>query len=597
MLRFFVLIVFLFISSSYADETAKVLLVRGTVTKLLPGTLHASTVKRGDLLTEDTSVVTGEKSFVRLRFSDNSTMNVAPKSKIVIDKLPEKKANMVNLLTGMLKAEVKKKTKKKTKTKLIVKTRSAVMGVRGTKFQAMYNSQNKATSLVTVEGQVAMVDEREISKLVKKASQLESKSSVKVETVDTIDRAFEESRSVVEVPAGRYSGVSRKVRKPSRPVKIAPRQYNAIAKSMGSKNKADDVMGAEGVIGKSTNPASFKSGGIVDFKTGLYVAPDSSSSLDPKTGTYIVSSQVGEIDELTGDYIPPKGIKIDAKKGFVLDVANSADIATADRENLQNTIQKMNKTAEKQIIVNKNEAKSIQNSFFSWLPQSHFLTIELRPYSQELTVENKGSNSKAEFYTESASWTIFTWNQAWSSIWSSRIRLGKHSYDIDQSGLNVYEYGDDDEDDGFFSLGAAYKYSQKLQLTLDLVKRSQFYVVPTSGQSGSGVRVTSREIDSIDLGAIYKITRFKGFDFSAQGAIYFIGDSEIPSLNAQGDSSDELSSDESFGFSLSGDARYKWSETVFLDSRLWFERMEAENETLKFSRNSLGFGLNLIWNL
>ena len=97
---------------AFAAQTAKVLVVKGKVTKLIPNTVEATSVKRGDLLPEDTSVLTGEKSFIRLRFSDKSTMNLGPNSKVVITKFPEKKANMVNLLTGMIKAEVKKKTKK-----------------------------------------------------------------------------------------------------------------------------------------------------------------------------------------------------------------------------------------------------------------------------------------------------------------------------------------------------------------------------------------------------------------------------------------------------------------------------------------------------
>ena len=47
---------------------------------------------------------------------------------------------------------------------MIVKTRSAVMGVRGTKFQATYNPANKNTSLITVEGKVAMVKKEEAIK-------------------------------------------------------------------------------------------------------------------------------------------------------------------------------------------------------------------------------------------------------------------------------------------------------------------------------------------------------------------------------------------------------------------------------------------------
>jgi hypothetical protein len=35
-------------------------------------------------------------------------MNLGPKSKVVVTKLPKKKPNMINLLTGAIKAEVNK---------------------------------------------------------------------------------------------------------------------------------------------------------------------------------------------------------------------------------------------------------------------------------------------------------------------------------------------------------------------------------------------------------------------------------------------------------------------------------------------------------
>src|SRR5690554_3036828 len=110
-----------------ASQTAKVLMARGEVTKLLPGAHSARPVKTGDVLPEDTSVLTGDRSIVRLRFADNSTMNLGPKSKVVIAKMPERQANMVNLLTRSVKAEVDKADEGDNKNKMIVKTRSAVM--------------------------------------------------------------------------------------------------------------------------------------------------------------------------------------------------------------------------------------------------------------------------------------------------------------------------------------------------------------------------------------------------------------------------------------------------------------------------------------
>ena len=63
---------------------AKVLKIRGAVTKLLPGATQATLVQEGDDLLEDTSIVTGEKSFIKIKFIDKSELNMGPESKIVI---------------------------------------------------------------------------------------------------------------------------------------------------------------------------------------------------------------------------------------------------------------------------------------------------------------------------------------------------------------------------------------------------------------------------------------------------------------------------------------------------------------------------------
>ena len=189
-----------------AALTAKVLMVRGEATKLAPGKLKAEPILKGDVLVEDTSVVTQPKSFVRLRFSDKSTMNVAPKSMAVISKMPKDKASVVKLLNGIVKAEVEKQTTTQTKTKMIVKTPNAVLGVRGTKFQSIYNPTNKTTSLVTVEGQVAMKKEA--------VAPLSTDPKNNIDEVDKLDQSINNGQGVVEVSEGKYTGLSDSTSKP-----------------------------------------------------------------------------------------------------------------------------------------------------------------------------------------------------------------------------------------------------------------------------------------------------------------------------------------------------------------------------------------------
>ncbi|MEX1099358.1 MAG: FecR family protein, partial [Bacteriovoracaceae bacterium] len=383
-------------SSALAAPSAKVVMTRGEVTKLKPGERDASPVKRGEVLPEDTSVLTGEKSVVRLRFADNSTMNLGPKSKVVISKMPEQKPNMINLLTGAIKAEVDKKENEKKKTKMIIKTRSAVMGVRGTKFQAVYNAQNKNTSLVTIEGKVAMVKKEK--PVLKSAQDLTAEGPARVADsdaeLDAFDKSLQESKEAVEVDAGKYSGVQESAQAPSQPVKIAPKQYEAMAKSMNSKNTAEEVMGTEDALGEiEALESAPKPGGFVDFETAIYVPPSEEALLDNETATFTAEEDMGDVDQATGDYIPPKGVKLDAKEGFVVDQEEIAKVASnEEKEEMQRTLAKMesvNKDVKKQVAASANKIeKKVEASRPWYRPDTHELQIEAVPYSEVLTLDD-----------------------------------------------------------------------------------------------------------------------------------------------------------------------------------------------------------------
>jgi hypothetical protein len=608
-MKLFVLFLMTVIScQSYSAQTAKVRMVKGKVTKLLPGSVKAVRVKKGDILPEDTSIVTSAKSFVKVVFEDKSSMNVGPKSKIIISKLPKKKANMVNLLTGIIKAEVNKNSKKKTETKMLVKTRTAVMGVRGTKFQSTYNPMNKATSLVTVEGNVAMIKVEEESKQVKKieakseniSDTLAEKPKQNLDDVDQVDSLFKESKNVVEVPAGRYSGVGETINQPTVPVKIAPKQYNAIAKSMGSNKKAKDVMkvtksdpAPEGFENKLTGEVAPKAGGIIDFSTGIYVAPAATAELDKKTGTF-ESKQIGKVNKITGDYIPPSGIKIDAKKGFVIDEKKSVKIASAaDKEKLKKTLASLNNDIKKQIVVNKVENKPSISQTSKWLPKNHIISFTLRPYSEVQTVTNKSSKSEAEFYTEKASLVTLNWMQEWNEKWSTRVRIGSYDYEIDKSNVQILEFPDsgNDDDNMYFSLGLGYKYSEKMTFLFDIVEKSEFYVVPRSDGDKSGVEVVSESLKTIDLGVQYFIRDWREFKISATGTLHLVGSESVPSVNGEEDA-DDMS-----GFSASGDAYYSWKKNMGINSSLWFTRMSAEADSIEFKRTAFGMSFDFVWDV
>lgn len=83
---FLFLITFTLLLSNASAKTfvAKVIKLRGKVSLLEPGSKVPRVLKVGDKLRADTSVLTGSKSFVRVLFDDNTTMNLGPRSKVAI---------------------------------------------------------------------------------------------------------------------------------------------------------------------------------------------------------------------------------------------------------------------------------------------------------------------------------------------------------------------------------------------------------------------------------------------------------------------------------------------------------------------------------
>mgnify|MGYP000123721808 CR=1 FL=1 len=596
-MKFVILISILFFSHSVLGaEKARILMVKGDATKLTPGSVEASKVKKGEMIPEDTSIVTKKRSFVRVKFNDKSTMNIGPESKVVVTKMPPKKANMVNLLKGMIKAEVQKESEKQSKTKMLIKTDTAIMGVRGTKFQTTFNPVNKTTSLVTVEGNVAMAKIEEKTSEVVTEKVIEGKTykvaeveQVEISDVEEAEKALEQSSEVVEVKAGRYSGVAQKATKPTVPVKIAPKQYDALAKSLNSNNKAKDVMkevatdpAPEGFMDKTSGTLAPKAGGYVDFSTGIYVPPTSDSKLDKATGTYEAKVVIGNVDK-SGEYIPPKGVKVDAKKGLVIDEKEIAKIASADEKAaITAAVSDINKEVEKQIVVNKVSTKKKTN-WSRYLPDNHLLSAKLMPMSEALTVENKSSDTSADFYTESANWTLFTWKQVWNKKWSTFLTMGGVEYKIEESDdFNLRDFSEDDE---YFSMGLEYNWNKKWTALFSLTDRSEYYVRPFGGED---VELSDRGLSTTDLGARYKGNDWRGISLAYFGLLH-LSDSKAP-----GQTGHDIDS-EYFSFTLGLDGKYKFSDTMHLDGSLLMRKSEMSNDDFTYERLTFGSSIEFIY--
>lgn len=359
-----IFIFFLPLSQAFAasqENIAEVVLLKGRATQLAPHARSATTLQLGDKLQEDTSILTDEKSFVRIKFRDGSFVSLGASSKIVLVAMAKNDVSLISLLKGKLRTKVEKDNEASGLNKFYIKTRSAAMGVRGTDFQTIYNPENKLTSLVTFKGEVAMAKidpntHQELDRLDKQAAssslEVERKEDGRIEIqksdVDSqlqmqkLDKILNTNDAVV-VEAGQYSGASDNLKKTSIPVKINPTQFEVLLKNQDLTEKkienlksstliassdvanlmVDSKADPQGFYNSSTGDFAPKSGGVVDLETGLYVAPDASAKFDDKSKVFL-SDKIGGVDHETGQYVPPAGLRLDGQKGFI-EVAKTED--------------------------------------------------------------------------------------------------------------------------------------------------------------------------------------------------------------------------------------------------------------------------------
>jgi hypothetical protein len=320
-----------------ANDVAKVIIIKGDVKAKFGEKI--TTLKKGSWIKEGAIVRTANKSFVKLLFIDKSQMNLGPKSKMVVNKFPRKKAGIITLMKGQLRSKVTKNymdIKDKKKSKLFIKTKTAAMGVRGTDFQVNYNPENQNTGLITFEGRVAMAQINDSADFRPDPSRLERLVS---------------SDDAVMVTKGQFSAVSKdNTTKATSPVNLNPAQLETLEKNDGSKFKEESAAVEQskkkfgsilppGVSGKAFSNDSKEAdkqfaktmgtaavnvlavvvekekdtiekssadgsvnGGFVDTKNIFYIEPPKDAPIDPNTGAPIISSTFGGFDKATGGY-------------------------------------------------------------------------------------------------------------------------------------------------------------------------------------------------------------------------------------------------------------------------------------------------------
>ncbi len=164
-LRYALITLFLISSPSQGMENdnqkiAQIIMIRGEAHGKLPSG-EVLALKKETWLSQGTIVKTANKSMLKLLFIDKSTLNLGPDSQIVISKFNSEKAGVIDLLRGSIRSKVSKdylQIKEKDNSKLIIKTPSAAMGVRGTDFTVSFEEDSEVTKLQVWEGEVIFME-------------------------------------------------------------------------------------------------------------------------------------------------------------------------------------------------------------------------------------------------------------------------------------------------------------------------------------------------------------------------------------------------------------------------------------------------------
>jgi hypothetical protein len=344
-----------------STKVAVVKMMRGKVDVL--GVGKTSPLKVNDWVEEGAVVKTGEKSFAKLIFTDKSQMNIGPSSELKIEKFSEKEAGVIDVVKGKIRSQVTKdylQMKDQDKSKLFIKTKNAVMGVRGTDFMITTNGQNTAT--VLFEGQVVfnhlpeqgslstakleeivdrgvMIQPGEFSVVEVDRPQPTVPAVLNVEQRETLESNvnFETKAPPVQdstpptiVPEG-LSGQA--VSNTSETIKS---EFSEVASIEAPKNEvSDDAKGF--VDGDKIRPAN---GSLVHFESGTIIPPAADSVFDPNTNSYIASSSNGTVSS-DGTFVPPANVEItnDGKILVVVSTGGSSEPKVVQIEKLPVTIQ------------------------------------------------------------------------------------------------------------------------------------------------------------------------------------------------------------------------------------------------------------------
>jgi len=157
---FFLLVisaVFLMTEAFAENQYGLFMVVKGDV-KVISGNKAPFPVKVGSKVAVNDVVTTGVDARAKIVMSDRNVINVSPETRLQITKYAnDAKAGTKDVEIKLDQGKVRNNVEQSydgEKSKFILKTPTAVAGVRGTQFVTSFDSKTQKTQIVTMKGQV-----------------------------------------------------------------------------------------------------------------------------------------------------------------------------------------------------------------------------------------------------------------------------------------------------------------------------------------------------------------------------------------------------------------------------------------------------------
>ena len=170
---------------AFSAECGKVISLKGQLDLLRlksagSSIRYAIRAKQKEKLDCSDVLVTGRASRAKVRFINKAILTLGPHSRISILEYAKKNndQSLLSLTYGRVRTFVESQVKKEEKPKFLIKTPSAVMGVRGTDFYVSYNPNRHITEQATLKGSVEVEQQGTGQKVL-----VEKGQQVKVENV------------------------------------------------------------------------------------------------------------------------------------------------------------------------------------------------------------------------------------------------------------------------------------------------------------------------------------------------------------------------------------------------------------------------------